>query len=366
MLMSLLSSQDAQERLQRSVLERTLQKFDAAGDALAARASLLLLRPGHKAVEVTTALRTVLTLLLRCVSGGAFGAGRLTGRDLLELVRGDVALAVAVATEALAAPAPPGLPRWGTKLAQMLHQLTTPEAFHFLLQWAEPELDYNATPIEELHARQLLHSRVLALSFVQFDVLDRALKAAEDPAQRQAIMASLFRAVYNIIGNTALEEPGRLLSRNVALDFMRFGFRFLAPYMRKLLEDPKGVESVRLLRHACRTLSWLVYHAEADGSSFMSEALRPLASEWALRGCAKGASPPVLAALVVLTANCGALGGSASAPGAAPLPSAGQLLCEASAAMETCRDLVERDVQRSRSLTPAGVTAARLVGLPTG
>ncbi|CAK0848782.1 unnamed protein product [Prorocentrum cordatum] len=195
-------------------------------------------------------------------------------------------------------------------------------------------------------SRQLEHSRALALSLVQFDLLDRALLAAERKEQRQLVVAALIRALHNLTAGKRLVEPGRLLSRWVALDFSRFGFRFLTPLVRKLIADSHAPEAARLLRHVCRTLSWLLVHSEFDGSTLLAESLRPIASEWALRGLS--ASPPAaLAALLVLAGNCGGL--------------EGRLLGEAEgAAHRVCED-VSVELGRCPALTALGESG--LVGL---
>jgi len=290
------------DRLQRSVLDHTLRRFDAAGDALATKATQLLLCPSHETAKVTEPLRAVLALLLRCS-----GSERITGRDLLELVRGDVALAVAVIAEALGSPKPAGLPLWSVRLVQLLHQLSSPDSFVWLLQRAEPGKDFNATSIAEMQDRQFNHSFAVALSVVQFNTLDHCVSAAEEPTQRQSILVATLRAVHSLVAGQSLKRPGWLLSRWVALDFARLGYRFLAPLVRKLVDGSQNPEPARLLRHTCLTLSWLLFHAESDGVSFLSVSLRPLATEWAMRAFTARLPPETLAALLTLAVNCGAV-----------------------------------------------------------
>lgn len=243
-----------------------------------------------------------MALLLRCT-----GAASLPADQLLELARGDVALTVAVIAEAVR-DEPVGLPQWSSGLMQALHQLTTPDAFVALLRLTDPDRDFGGVAMADLADRQLEHSRALALSLVQFHLLDRALLAAENTQQRQRVVGALVRTLHNLTAGKRLVEPGRLLSRWVALDFSRFGFRFLTPLVRKLIAESHAPEVARLLRHVCRTLSWLLVHSEFDGSALLAESLRPIASEWALRGLA-AAPPAVLAALLVLAGNCGGLEG---------------------------------------------------------
>ncbi|CAE8597631.1 unnamed protein product [Polarella glacialis] len=296
---------DAQRRLQQTVLERTLRRFDESGDALAAKASLEVLLPGQSAATATEPLRAVLALLLRCV-----GTERITAKELLELVRGDVAVAVAVIAEGLAAPRPVGLPLWSLQLCRMLQQLTSPDVSTWLMQRADPSMDFSATPMAEFRAKQLVHCQVVALAVVQFDVLGHALLAAEQPAQRQPILAALIRAVHSLVGSRDLMGPGRLISRCVAFDFMRLGFRFLAPFARKLIDEVHAREPAKTLRLTCRVLSWLLVHAEADGNPFLAESLRPLAVEWLMRALGKSnAQGDCLLALLALTANCNTIEG---------------------------------------------------------
>merc|ERR1712232_248733 len=89
---------------------------------------------------------------------------------------------------------------------------------------------------------------------------------------------------------------------------MRFGYRFMAPFVRKLL-DAQSPAQVHTLRLACAALSWLLVHAEAEGNTILEEALRPLAMEWTLRALARGACADSTAAVCLLAANCGCLVG---------------------------------------------------------
>lgn len=344
----------AVERLQRSVLERTLRKFNAAGDALAAKATQLLLRPGQSITVVTEPLRAVLALLLRCI-----GTESITSKELLELVRRDIAVAVALLTEALGVIKPAGLPLWPKKLAHLLYHLTTPDTFIFLLQCADPGKSFNDTPIVELQAKQIAHSHVIALCFVQFNVLDRTLHAAEDPAQRQSILTKLIRAVHNLVGGHGLVEPGRLLSRYITLEFMRFGFRFLAPFMRKLVDESRRAESIKLLRQTCSTLSWLLVHAEVDLNTFLATSLVPLATEWLMRGLSHGLPSEGLASIVTLAANCGSLASST--------PASVQLVTQIYPIVEKLRVQVEGDALRRYAITLAGHAGLSSLGfvLPT-
>lgn len=331
----------AVERLQASVVERVLRNFDAAGDALAAKASQGLLMPGSSVAQTTEPLRALAALLLRCT-----GASGLPADQLLELARGDAALVVAVIAEAVR-DEPVGLPQWSLGLMQALHQLTTPDAFVALLRLTDPDRDFGGVAMADLADRQLEHSRALALSLVQFDLLDRALLAAERKEQRQPVVVLLVRTLHNLTAGKRLVEPGRLLSRWLALDFQRFGFRFLTPLVRKLIAESHTQEVARLLRHVCRTLSWLLVHAEFDGSALLAESLRPVASEWALRGLS-AAPPGVLAALLVLAGNCGGL--------------EGRLLGEAEGAVHKVYEDVSMELWRCPALTELGESGLASLG----
>lgn len=304
----------AQQRLAQTVLERTLRRLDSTGDVIAAKASgqLLCRSLDITLKECTQPLRSLLALLLRCVGEEQIGA-----QELVELTKGDVALAVAVVAEALAASKPPGLPLWPMRLCIMLQQMTSPDVFAMLVQSAEPSLDFNQLPMHEFRARQLAHCQVIALSYVQFDVLGRALQAAEDQLQRQAVLSALIRAVHSLVGSSDLTSPGRILSRCMALDFMRLGFRFIAPFGRKLIEDAGNKESAKVLRMLCRTFSWLLVHAGFDGSPFLADSMKPLSAEWLLRASKRGDTVnKALLALALLAANAGA---------ATAAPASGQL-----------------------------------------
>jgi len=240
--------------------------------------------------------------LFRCV-----GIERVGARELLELARGDVALAVAVASEALGAAIPAGLPQWSARLAHILQQLATPDSCIYLLQCAEPGKDFNSTPIEDIQTKQITHCHIVAISFVQFNTFDRALHAAEGPAHRHVILSELLRAAHSLAGSRGHFEPGRLISRCFAFDFMRLGFRFLAPFVRKLIDTSAGAEAGRLLRHTCRALSWLLVHSELDGNLLLANSLKPLVSEWTLRSASRGTPAASLAVLFMLAGNAGAL-----------------------------------------------------------
>lgn len=292
-----------QRRLQQTVLERTLRRLDQTGEEMAAKASSELLQRGLLTTpkECTQPLRSLLALLVRCI-----GQDKISAQELLDLCGADVALAVAVIAEALIAPRPPGLSLWPLQLCSLLQQLTSPDVFAWLMQRAEPTLDFNEIPMASFRARQLAHSQVIALSYVQFDVLGRALHAAEEQSQRQAVLAALIRALQSLIGSVDLAGPGRLLSRCMALDFMRLGFRFIAPFGRKLIEECHAAETAKLLRLLCRTFCWLLLHAEFDGSMFLSDSFKPVAAEWLMRANKKpDAQSKTLLALSILAANCG-------------------------------------------------------------
>eukprot|EP00913_Durusdinium_trenchii_P027594 g25882.t1 len=213
----------ARQRLSHMVLERTLRRMDHTGDEIATKASRELLLRGlvTSPKECTQPLRSLLALLLRCEGEECIGAQeppkRLAHPNLLELTKGDVALAVALVAEALAAPKPPGLPLWPLRLCTMLQ----------------------------------------------------------------------------------------------SMDFLRLGFRFLAPFGRKLIEDSGNRDAAKVLRMLCRTFSWLMVHAGFDGSPFLAESLKPLAAEWLLRANKRGDTvKKAQLALAILAANTGA----ASAP----------------------------------------------------
>jgi len=326
--------ESAVARLQQSVLERTLRKFDTAGDALASRAGRLLPSPGLSAAAVTEPLRAVLAVLLRCA-----GSERVSAQDLLDLARGDAGTAVAVLAEAFGAPAAPGLPQWYVRLARLLQGLVLPDAFFWLLQCFDSGTDFNSTPIGLLQAKLRVYCEVLAHSFVQFHLVERVLQAAEEPTQRQQLLAALLRALHGLVAGRSLARPGRLIGRGVSFDFMRVGYRFVAPLVRKLIDgSPHAAEAGRLLRRTCSLLSWLLVHAEADGNSFLGDSSRPLAHEWLLRALGVGTPPGCLLPLLALAANSLALQPGAEIP-AALEPALGSLREQALADGHRCGPL---------------------------
>eukprot|EP00927_Polykrikos_kofoidii_P034138 TRINITY_DN28977_c0_g1_i1.p1 TRINITY_DN28977_c0_g1~~TRINITY_DN28977_c0_g1_i1.p1 ORF type:complete len:660 (+),score=122.23 TRINITY_DN28977_c0_g1_i1:74-2053(+) len=359
--------EQALERLRKTVVERTLRRLDAAGDALAARAAEQLLKPGRSSASVTSPIRSLLALLMRCE-----GAQNLSGRELLDLTNGDVALAVAVAAEALGSPKPTDMPQWPKTMAKIIYQLTTPDAFGWLLKRGAAEEDLNSTPIVELHRRRLEHCRVVAFCFVQFDVVSCALRASEDASMREVVLASVVRAMHNLVGLTELVEPGRLLSRSVALDFMRLGYRFVVPLVRKLIDNSANyVSQVYPLRLICSTFSWLLVHSEADESELLQDSLHPVSAEWCLRAVSRGSVPIAgMSALIVLAANCGVFTpkdfaaddavGTKSATAAATTVA---LLAGVSSILEVIRERLEGDVRRSRGcVTSTGVAGLKVLG----
>ena len=50
-----------------------------------------------------------------------------------------------------------------------------------------------------MQARQSVHNQAVATSFVQFDVLDRILRAAENASTRHVVLGELIRTVHNLV-----------------------------------------------------------------------------------------------------------------------------------------------------------------------
>jgi len=313
--------EDSYERLKASVLERTLRHFDAAGQVLAQKASLLLLFPGQEPAQSTAALLAMFTLLCRCV-----GLERLSAQDLLDLTQGDVALAVATLVEGLRSPAPAGLHGWGQGLAVFLRKLAGPDAFMWLLQRAEPHRDFNNVPVQETWQLQRNHAHVIAQALLQFDGFGALLTAAEVPDQRAAVLDATLRLLLALVGSRGYGRSGRLLSRWMALEFSRFGYRFVAPVARKLVEDSRTIEAGHSIRRICQVFSWLVVHAEADDSRLLAASMRPLATEWASRAASHAAPGHTLSALLALAANVGAFDNDADTAASALIRPAAERL----------------------------------------
>jgi len=152
-----------------------------------------------------------------------------------------------------------------------------------------------------------------------------------------------------------LLQPGRILSRLCTLDFMKLGFRFLAPLMRNLIQR-KSLLTQRTLRVICGTLSWLLVHSESDDSQLLADSLRPMVSECTVRSFSGALSPKEMSALLVLAACCGCFADDFVSPVAS------ELRAGATLSVERLQDQVAGDVRRGRSLTKTGYVGLASLG----
>lgn len=302
----------ADENTRNTALDH-LSRLVGTYDILAADAKVGCLMP-RTAIELVTEepgmvapLKSPFNILARCA-----GAARLTVSDILELSRGDIAVAIATAAAVATDVAAPRDLR--SRIWQMLHHLTTPQLSAELAapSQADQSIDPNATPIVELVARQVAHAHRITLCFLQFDVLEAAVSCAEDNALRGPAISGFLRALHNLVAAPHHAMPGRLIGRRLAVLWPRFGMRFLAPHLRKLLSVAVGsgdpaVVAQRSLRHDLRTLGWLFYHAPE-----LRSMAGPLTGELAVRALKQNLATETLAVSVAVAANAGYM--TASSP----------------------------------------------------
>jgi len=285
------------------ISERICQRLDdIATKAFPPRTSPMILAPSSSAVAARRidVLRLLLLILVRCA-----GVERLTSRELLSLAAGDLAIAVAVATATMREPATPAVPHLQVRLCQVLYELSTPQVSAEMA--THPEEDSGNTPIEERLRMHIAHSHRLALCLVQFKVINSACVCAEDAQQRGAILVHTLRLIHNLTASQHLSSSGRVIARHLAVLWPRFGFRFLAPHLRRLLTTAEGCsraahQAQRELRRDLRTLGWVLHHCHE-----LRQYARPLCAELAMKAAKGNHTPETLAVAVGAAANSGAL-----------------------------------------------------------
>eukprot|EP00929_Paragymnodinium_shiwhaense_P075955 TRINITY_DN38930_c0_g1_i1.p1 TRINITY_DN38930_c0_g1~~TRINITY_DN38930_c0_g1_i1.p1 ORF type:complete len:628 (+),score=159.63 TRINITY_DN38930_c0_g1_i1:84-1967(+) len=259
----------------------------------------------------TEALRLPLVLLARCQ-----GADSITAPVLLSLARGDLAVAVGIAVAAVENPGVPAVPGLRLQLWQCLYQMSTPQGAAELLETQQGLSDGNDTPIHDLLTLHVAQAHWLALCLVQFDAITVTCGAAAtaDTQQRAALLAACLRCVHNLVASPYLWAPGRVLGRQLAgVLWPRFGFRLLAPHLRRLLQNAEGalsagkaraasMQAARDLRRDLRTVGWLLHH-----SPELREQMRPLCGELAMKAARANHAPETLALAVGIAANAAAL-----------------------------------------------------------
>ncbi|CAJ1345216.1 unnamed protein product [Effrenium voratum] len=242
------------------------------------------------------ALRLPLQILARCTPTGPEA---VTGQDLLELANGDLSLAVFCAVSALRAPGLRASGRLKLRVWQLLQELST---FQFFASEISPLRERSdETPLQDFEAQHPGYAHGLALCLLQADALEACcdlVVANAEATQRVGVIIGCLRMLHSLSASDRLWASGRLLARRIAVLWPRFGYRVLAPHLRRLAASEAGAQGE--LRRDLRTLAWLLYHAPE-----LAELARPLAAEMALR-LLKG-SPETLAVAIAAAANAGAL-----------------------------------------------------------
>lgn len=287
-------------------------RLEAASEALAAHAAAQLLWPkqwsGGRIEDVplrAQALRLPLLVLVRCVGVEAFSARELlglTGSDC-----NDIATAVAIAVASMKQPGTPPLPQLRARLWQVLYHLTTPQCAAEQARQADDGVRNNDTPMEELLVEHVAHAHRIAFCFAQFGVLAAACECAEDTQHRGAVLVACLGTIQNLVASPHLWSPGRLLARQLTVLWPRFGFKLLAPHLRRLLSNSESgattaVRAARELRRDLRTLGWVLHH-----SPELRQYAAPLCAELAMKAARGNHPAKTLAVAVGAAANAGAL-----------------------------------------------------------
>eukprot|EP00928_Gymnodinium_smaydae_P021679 TRINITY_DN18487_c0_g1_i1.p1 TRINITY_DN18487_c0_g1~~TRINITY_DN18487_c0_g1_i1.p1 ORF type:complete len:664 (-),score=125.15 TRINITY_DN18487_c0_g1_i1:192-2114(-) len=289
------------EELTRPYAAQILAHLEASSDALSAHSCARLLWPSNSCLDPIArvkALRLPMYIFVRCV-----GVENFTARELLALGRADLATAVAIAVAGMKGPSNSISLQLRPRLWQILCDLSTPQfaAEHL----AQAEL--NSTPIEELVGQHCVYAHRMSVCLAQFGALEALCDCAEDSRQRSAVLVPCLRMIHNLTASPNLWSPGRILARQMAFLWQRFGFRLLVPQLRRLLATSEssgnaGLVAAREFRRDLRTLGWVLHHAPE-----VREHARPVCVELSMK-VARGDHPAeTLAVAVGVVANADAL-----------------------------------------------------------
>eukprot|EP00434_Breviolum_minutum_P026705 symbB.v1.2.023604.t1/scaffold2171.1/size87081/2 len=267
-----------------------------AGDLSAAAPRAL------QAPLVAETLRIPLQMLVRCTPNGP----EVSASDLLELVNQDFALAIFTAVSGMRSPRASS--RLTLKLWQVLQELSSFQFFSsemssYLTQTAE-------TPLQDIVAEYPSYAHGLAFCLIQADALEACcdLAGMAEAPVRAGIIMSCLRMLHCLSASNHLWSSGRLLARRIAILWPRFGYRILAPHLRRLATQSEAgnllaQQSSRELRRDLRTLGWLLHHAPE-----LASLAQPLATELTLKLLRVPNMPPeTLAVAIGMAANAGAL-----------------------------------------------------------
>lgn len=245
-------------------------------------------------------LRLPLQILVRCTPNGP----EVTASDLLDLANQDFALAIFMAVSAMRA----GNGRLKLKLWQVLQELATFQFFSSEVSSFRQSSE--ETPLQDIVAEYPSYAHGLAYCLLQADALeaccDLVAGSAEAP-QRVGIIMACLQMLHCLAASDQLWSSGRLLARRIAILWPRFGYRVLAPHLRRLVASTEAgglsaSASNRELRRDLRTLGWLLHHAPE-----LSALAAPLATEITLRLLRSNAAPETLAVAIGVVANASAL-----------------------------------------------------------
>mmetsp|Transcript_616 Transcript_616/g.1216 ORF Transcript_616/g.1216 Transcript_616/m.1216 type:complete len:625 (-) Transcript_616:188-2062(-) len=255
--------------------------------------------PNAPGLEV---LRLCVLLLTRC----AGGARQLTSGAVLALAGGDMTTAVALCLAVIRNPGSPEIPELQVRCWQILYHYSTPHGATEFERFSGHST--NDVPIQERLGDHIQHLHRMASALVQFDAVTIACSCSEDAKQRATTLVWVLRLIHNLSASENFWASGQLMARNITVHWPRFGFKLLAPHLRRLLTMSEGqsqsaLTSQRELRRDLRTVGWLLHHSPG-----LRPSAKAMVSELAMRA-ARGAqhAPATLAVVIGAVANAAAL-----------------------------------------------------------
>lgn len=265
----------------------------------AATASKILMPVGYDTMFLCTdVLRLSLLILVRCA-----GVSQLRANHVLNLANGDLATAVAIAVAAMKNPGSPPIPELQVRLWQVLYELSTPQ-----MAWeVAARACCNETPIEERLNQHVLHAHRFAICLVQFGAVATVCSCAQNTRQRGSILVHFLRLLHNLSASEHLTAAGRILGRQLVIHWPQFGFKLIAPHLRRLLQAADGSalasrQAQRELRRDLRTFGWALHHCYE-----LREHAKAVSSEIAMRAAKGNHCAETLAVAIGNAANSGAL-----------------------------------------------------------
>eukprot|EP00439_Symbiodinium_sp_Y106_P028383 s1238_g3.t1 len=313
-----------------SLAEEVLPKLDSVWDVLRRHAKTSLLKPVVPENRTTTlrderlaagdvsrpapraatpvlceeALRLPLQILARCSETGPEALG---AQELWDLGNGDLGL---VACSAVAAMRTPGLRasvRLKRSLWRSLKELASSHYFSSSLSVSKEKS--SEMDLGDLVSEHPPFAHAMASCLIQADALEVCCDAAGSTAEaedRLMVVSACMELLHSLCTGPNSWGASKLMGRRITVLWPRFGYRVLAPQLRRLLHASESggsaARAARELRRDLRTMAWLLYHAPELGPF-----ARPLAAEVAARCAQSSAAPETLAIAVACAANAGAL-----------------------------------------------------------